>query len=293
MTTRNVYGAPIPALELTAGAGVQVALLVALSAGVGLRPVGWAAGAVYGTLALVLLGFALRRSWPRSIGHANRVTLVRAVLVGGVTALVADSLVDRIPTAVIVSIAAVALVLDAVDGIVARRTGTATPLGARFDMEVDAFLLLVLGVFVAQSLGWWVLAIGLMRYAFFVAGKLLPWLRAQLPASQARKVVAATQGVVLVVVSSHALPVAGLFVGAALALLVWSFGRDVVWLWRARTPVSAGVPTGESGQSRWDEAQIGGLRDEGRDRAGHRHHGLGDDPQPGARRVRRDRVEPH
>jgi phosphatidylglycerophosphate synthase len=223
-------------LELTAGAGVQVALLVALSAGVGLRPVGWAAGAVYGALALVLLGFALRRSWPHSIGHANRVTLVRAVLVGGVTALVADSLVDQFPTAVIVSIAAVALVLDAVDGIVARRTGTVTPLGARFDMEVDAFLILVLSVFVAQSLGWWVLVIGLLRYLFLVAGKLASWLREPLPTSQARKVVAAVQGVVLVVASSGALPGAAFFVGAALALLVWSFGRDVVWLWHARTP---------------------------------------------------------
>jgi phosphatidylglycerophosphate synthase len=230
---------------------VQVAVLVALSAGVGLHPVGWAAGAVYGTLALVLLGFALRHSWPRSIGHANRVTLVRAVLVGGVTALVADSLVDRIPTAVIVSIAAVALVLDGVDGIVARRTGSVTEVGARFDMEVDAFLILVLSVFVAQSLGWWVLTIGLLRYVFWVAGKLAPWLRAALPASQARKVVAATEGVVLVVASSGALPAADVVVGVALALLVWSFGRDVVWLWHARTPVRVGVSDGKSGQSRW------------------------------------------
>ena len=37
-------------------------------------------------------------------------------------------------------------VLDAVDGHVARRTGTATAFGARFDMEVDAFLIVVLSV---------------------------------------------------------------------------------------------------------------------------------------------------
>ena len=36
-------------------------------------------------------------------------------------------------------------------------------------MEVDAFLILVLSVYVAQSLGAWVLAIGLARYVFVAA----------------------------------------------------------------------------------------------------------------------------
>ncbi|GAA4940924.1 hypothetical protein GCM10023238_03240 [Streptomyces heliomycini] len=47
---------------------------------------------------------------------------------------------------------AVALILDGVDGKVARRTGTSTPLGARFDMEVDAFLILVLSVYVSMAM---------------------------------------------------------------------------------------------------------------------------------------------
>jgi phosphatidylglycerophosphate synthase len=131
-------------------------------------------------------------------------------------------------------LASVALVLDAVDGQVARRTGTVTALGARFDMEVDAFLILVLSVFVATTVGWWVLAIGAMRYAFVVVGWLVPWLRAPLPTSMARKAVAAIQGVALVVASSGVLP--GLYTTAvvvvALASLAWSFGRDVWWLWR-------------------------------------------------------------
>lgn len=124
--------------------------------------------------------------------------------------------------------------LDAVDGAVARSTGTASRLGARFDMEVDSFLLLVLSVLVAQTLGAWVLAIGLMRYAFGVVGRLVPWLRAPLPASPARKAVAALQGIVLVVACADVLPrpVALAVVGLALASLLWSFGRDVAWLWR-------------------------------------------------------------
>ena len=141
------------------------------------------------------------------------------------------------PVALLVSLAAVALVLDAVDGWVARRTRTTATLGARFDGEVDAFLILVLSVYVARSAGAWVLAIGAARYAFLVAGWLLPWMRAPLPPRYWRKVVAATQGIVLTVAAADVLPPAltrAALVGA-LALLAESFGRDVWWLWAAGT----------------------------------------------------------
>jgi phosphatidylglycerophosphate synthase len=138
--------------------------------------------------------------------------------------------------ACLVALAAAALVLDAVDGRVARRTGTVSALGARFDMEVDAFLILVLSVHVARSAGVWVLAIGAMRYVFVAAAWAWPWLRGALPPSSARKTVAAAQGVVLVVacagVAPH--PVTIGLVALALAALVWSFGRDIGWLWRNR-----------------------------------------------------------
>jgi phosphatidylglycerophosphate synthase len=130
----------------------------------------------------------------------------------------------------------VALILDGVDGQVARRTGTATAVGARFDMEVDAFLILVLSVFVAESLGPWVLIIGGMRYAFVAASWVAPWLKGALPPSFARKTVAAAQGVLLVVAASGLLSTLAsvAVVGIALASLVWSFGRDVIWLYRNR-----------------------------------------------------------
>ena len=90
------------------------------------------------------------------------------------TALVADSFESPPPVTVLAALTTVALILDAVDGKVARRTGTSTPLGARFDMEVDAFLILVLSVYVAMSLGPWVLLIGVMRYAFVAAARVAP-----------------------------------------------------------------------------------------------------------------------
>ena len=107
-------------------------------------------------------------------------------------------------------------------------------LGARFDMEVDAFLLLVLSVHDAQIVGWWVLAIGLMRYAFVVAAWVLPFLRRTLPYRYWRKVVAAACGVALTVVATQVLPPPGgtVLAAGALLLLIESFGRDVVWLIR-------------------------------------------------------------
>ena len=97
---------------------------------------------------------------------------------GAVAALMAAAFVRPAAVPPLVTLSVVALVLDAVDGWVARRTGTASPLGARFDGEVDALLILVLSVYVSNLIGPWVLAIGAARYLFLVAGWLLPWMRA-------------------------------------------------------------------------------------------------------------------
>src|SRR6201992_3407564 len=134
------------------------------------------------------------RSTRIAFGPADWVTLAPATPGLGVGALVADSFAGPVPVALLVSLAAVALALDAVDGWVARRTGTASELGGHLDAEVDAFLILVLSVYVARSAGAWVLAIGAARYAFLAAGYLFPWLRAPLPPRYWRKVACAAQG---------------------------------------------------------------------------------------------------
>ena len=162
-------------------------------------------------------------------------TLARAVLACGVAALTVDSLGGQAPAAILVALSTVALVLDGVDGRVARRTDTASAFGARFDMEVDAFLIMVLSVYVARESGWWVLAMGLARYAFVAAGWVLPWLRGPQPRRQWARVVAAIVGVVLTVAAADVLPAAvttALLV-IALGMLVESFGRSVWGLWVA------------------------------------------------------------
>ena len=163
-------------------------------------------------------------------GPASWVTLVRAVLA------VAVAFVDDAP--VLVTLAALALALDLVDGWLARRTGTQSAFGARFDGEVDAFLILVLSVRVAPAYGTWVLAIGAARYVFLLGEWLLPWMRVSLPPRRWRRVVTAVQGVVLTVAAAGVVPRAPMqaLLAVALVLLAASMGQCVWWLWRRREP---------------------------------------------------------
>ncbi|WP_340374723.1 CDP-alcohol phosphatidyltransferase family protein [Streptomyces sp. SS7] len=234
MALNNTYDARLVQQETAVGAGVQILLLALLGSAIGMGPAGWVTGLVFAVATWAVLSRALHRSRLRSFGPANRVTLGRATLVGGVTALVADSFESAPPVTLLVALTAVALILDGVDGKVARRTGTSTALGARFDMEVDAFLILVLSVYVSMALGPWVLLVGAMRYVFVAAARVAPWLNAPLPPSMARKTVAALQGICLLVAGADLLPRGGNVAVMLLALgtLLWSFGRDVLWLYR-------------------------------------------------------------
>ena len=141
-----------------------------------------------------------------TMGLADLVTLGRGLMACAVAALTVELLLGHQVTPVVLALTVPALALDAVDGRVARRTGTVTAFGGRFDGEVDAFLILVLSVAAAPTVGWWVLAAGLARYAFAVAGWWLPWMRAALEFRYWRKVVTATVGIVLAVAVADVLP---------------------------------------------------------------------------------------
>jgi phosphatidylglycerophosphate synthase len=245
-TVRAVQAGPLT------GMIADVALLAALAGTVGLAGAGWVVGVGCGVISNAALARGLSRSGSVQLGPAVWVTIARATLAVGVAALVADSFDRPAPVAMLVALTLVALALDALDGWVARRTGTASALGARFDGEVDAFLIFVLSVYVARSAGAWVLAIGAARYAFLAAGWLLPWMREPLPPRDWRKVVAATQGITLAITAADVLPLAftrGALV-AALALLAESFGRDVWWLWSHRNATQDRLPAAADGTSR-------------------------------------------
>ena len=180
------------------------------------------------------------RAWPETqdFGWANRATLLRGCLVTVLVALApfAGHLTESLW--LYGWMALLALILDGVDGKVARATGSESHFGARFDMELDALLILGLSIAVLSlgKAGIWVLALGLIRYAFVVASQFASWLNAPLPDSFRRKTVCVWQIVTLLIAVLP--PVNTLFASTtlaiALALLVWSFFMDIYWLYQRR-----------------------------------------------------------
>jgi phosphatidylglycerophosphate synthase len=215
--------------------GGALALCVALVAAGESTPAG-AAGAALGLGIVGAAGGSVVARPGRWSGPADRVTLLRAALIAGCATVSLPMATGHLPARSwpFLALAVPALLLDAVDGAVARRSATATAAGGRLDGELDAAMLLVLSLAAAPTVGWWVLAIGLMRYGFLIAGYLRPALAEPLAFSQFRRVVAALQGIALAVAPAPVVPVeAGLAAaGLALALLTISFGRDVIHLER-------------------------------------------------------------
>jgi phosphatidylglycerophosphate synthase len=201
--------------------------------------------AILGTGAVLVL-WGLPEHHPfHSIGLANQATLARGVLVVMLAALLgehSDSLIQGVALAV----AAIAAILDGVDGWLARKTHMSSRFGARFDMETDALLIFVLAALAWQldKAGAWVLWSGLLRYGFVLAGVALPWLRAPLLPSFRRKAVAVLQAVALLIVIAPFVPpsVSEPIAGAALLALTLSFLVDVTWLKRHATRAEASSP---------------------------------------------------
>ena len=162
-------------------------------------------------------------------------TLARAALVVLLVALLGAAPAPALAW-VLVGLGAAGVALDGVDGALARSRNEASAFGARFDMETDALLILVLAALVWQhgKAGAWILLAGLLRYLFVAMTGASPRLGAELPPSRRRQAVCVVQivsllGALVPVVLppwSTALALAGL------AALVWSFGVDVHWLAR-------------------------------------------------------------
>lgn len=196
-------------------------------------------------LKALLLGVAaavLAWPWLRAagaeirFGAANAVTLLRAALVVLLAAFLGESAAAAPVAASAAALAGVAALLDGVDGWIARRSGTATDFGARFDMETDALLILVLALLAWQwgKAGSWVLLAGLARYAFVAAARVLAWMRRRLPPSRRRRVVCVVQTAALIACLAPVVapPASTLLAATGLAALLLSFTLDIHWLAR-------------------------------------------------------------
>ncbi len=197
--------------------------------------------ATFGGAALVACRGVMRHYPHRTLGLANLITLLRVALASSLVALIAlpGGLGGREDLAwSAVGIALVAHLLDGADGWLARRNGLATAFGARFDMESDAYLALVLAILVLLSgkAGLWVLALGSMRYAYVAAASVIPWLRRPLPERFRRKAICVVQIAVLIILLAPPVspPFSVALAAAATLLLAWSFMLDILWQARQR-----------------------------------------------------------
>ncbi|OAN79101.1 hypothetical protein A8B78_01580 [Jannaschia sp. EhC01] len=213
-------------LGITAGlAWALIADLPAVMAGLALYAV---------TMAVALAGLAA--SFPhRVIGLCNVATILRLTLV---SVLCAALVASNPPDWAMFWVALLAFALDGVDGWLARREGRASTFGARFDMEVDSLLALLLALLAWQSgsVGAYVIILGLPRYIFWAAQFPFPWLNGALPERFSRKVVCVAQIAALILALFPPVPplLASLCVGLAAVALVWSFWLDVRVLREAR-----------------------------------------------------------
>ena len=222
-------------LHLVAGLPVLTAGAFALSwlGGFSVMTVAQAVAAYF--LMALFLSPLLRLHWPlRRFGGANRVTLARGVLVACLAGMIGHLQGDPRIVWLLVAIASLALLLDGLDGWLARHSGTVSRFGARFDQELDSCLILVLS-FLAVDLGKagpWILLAGLLRYLFLLAATLWPVMAAPLPPSRRRQLLCVTQviGLILCLLPVVGTPISDAIAGLALAGLVLSFTLDSLWL---------------------------------------------------------------
>lgn len=143
-----------------------VAQLAGLAASLGLH---FAAGSVPIALAVIMRFFRRERGQytPRgNFGLANTITTARLVLVLLLAA--PKSAWSPFEAA---ALAALILIVDGVDGAVARKRGEASAFGAHFDMETDALFVLMATerLYFCEGYGVWVLFAGILRYAYVIS----------------------------------------------------------------------------------------------------------------------------
>jgi phosphatidylglycerophosphate synthase len=192
------------------------------------------ASIIFGAVLAIVLVFVRHHPFSR-FGGANYVTLARAALM----ALLAAALGERISDYAAFAAACVAglmPMLDGVDGRLARRGGTQSAFGARFDMEIDSLHVLVMSALLWQfgKAGIWIWVGGLLRYMFVAAGWLLPWMAAELRPTLRGRAITIVHMTTVSVALAPFVPASISVVATALstAALVWSFGVDSGRLWR-------------------------------------------------------------
>jgi len=214
---------------LAAGLLVAVGVLGFLMFGSPMLPV-----IVFSLISAVCL-FGLLSSYPHDVlGACNVVTLIRTALV----ALLTGAIFAPPAPWLVFGIAVIAFSSDGLDGWLARRSALTSVFGARFDMEADALLGVVLALILLAhgTVGLTILVLGFSRYVFVALGLMWPALQGELSESYRRKTVCVVQIAALIALVCPLTPAVLLpwIAAGAAALLLYSFAVDA-WTLIRRT----------------------------------------------------------
>lgn len=198
-----------------------------------------AAGGVFAGVMLVAIGGLGGHHPFDRFGSANQVSTARAALVALAASLALEPALPVV-AATAAGAAFLATALDAMDGRMARQSGMSSAFGARFDLEIDALLIMTLAALAwrHEKAGLWVLWSGLLRYLFVSAGWLWPWMNRPLPPSRRRQAVCVVQvvGLMVTILPMVEQPWSAAVAAVSLAALCGSFLVDVLWLGRHASP---------------------------------------------------------
>lgn len=166
-------------------------------------------------------------------GWANTVTACRAALVWAV-----GTRLNQAPETALALVVLALFALDGLDGWLARRHSSASEFGALFDMETDAYFVLVVELVLYQRgvCGAWILVTGVLRYVYVLVRAFVPARRPDVPRSRFGRL--AFSGLALGLFFAFALPgslgnVAAL---AGTALVTFSFARSFYDSYAPDTP---------------------------------------------------------
>jgi phosphatidylglycerophosphate synthase len=216
----------------------------ALASGV----LGWrgsaTAFACYGIIGVLIMAGLARHAHRSRFGLANAITLTRAAITAILFGVAGDWLFGGLPVFgeglrwELVGGAGLILMLDGIDGTVARRSGMVSPFGACFDLEADAlFIFAIYALAVASgAAGPWALLCGSPRYVFAAAGRFAPWLNAPLPPAtllRRRAIYVVQAGAPIIALTPLCPPrLAAILCATAFICVLASFAVDCVWLAR-------------------------------------------------------------
>jgi len=181
-----------------------------------------------------VLSFALlirltSKQWTpkRHFGWGNLLTSLRLTLL-----LLTTLFFKELPNYLIAAAGLIILIGDGIDGKVARQQNELSEFGEYFDKETDALFihLFCLSAVFKNLLGEWIILIGLLRYLFvlylFLTGKKG---HKERRSKAGRYIfVFVSCSVIIIFLPFPGLPLAASAI--SLLLLIYSFGRDILWI---------------------------------------------------------------